>query len=340
MVGSRGSRADHGRFLAEPRSGCSPHSNQDRGRPGPASGKLLLRTGGACDLDPEHLLDVLGEQRQRFVTVLQGFGPDDWAAPTRCADWSAHDVVRHLCDGNAIATGTDDRTLDISVGFDPRITPRGWLAASADESPDATLGRLVATTEELLVLARARLAQSLSFDVRLPYGPMDWTVLVLHAFWDSWIHERDVLLARGTEHPTDDDATVYATAYGLFIAAAVASMFGDRVQEKLKLGGAAAASSIWTAAAPSRSPSTESPLRGRPQPRSRTRSPAAHWSPPRSAICRPARVPLCRASPTSSTRLSSRARPENPREMEAEPSWQASVKCPGCWYARRNLRVR
>ena len=66
---------------------------------------------------------------------------------------------------------------------------------------------------------------------------MDWTVLVLHAFWDSWIHERDVLLARGTEHPTDDDATVYVTAYGLFIAAAVASMFGAQVQEKLNLGG-------------------------------------------------------------------------------------------------------
>jgi uncharacterized protein (TIGR03083 family) len=202
-------------------------------------GKLLLRTGGACDIDPEHLLDVFGEQRQRFVAVLQGFGRDDWAAPTRCAGWSAHDVVRHLCDGTAIAAGAGagDRTLDITVGFDPRITPRGWLTASADEPPDATLGRLVVTTEKLLLLAGDRLAQGRRFDVRLPYGPMDWTVLVLHAFWDSWIHERDVLLARGAEHPTDDDATVYVTAYGLFIAAAVASMFGDQVHEKLKLGG-------------------------------------------------------------------------------------------------------
>src|SRR5712692_2219711 len=200
-------------------------------------GKLLLRTAGACDFDPEHLLEVFGEQRRQFVALLQGFGPDDWAAPTRCADWSAHDVVRHLCDCNAIAAGTDDRTLDITAGFDPRITPRGWLTASAGESPGATLGRLVATTDELLTLARDRLAQSSGFDVRLPYGPMDWTVLMLHAFWDSWIHERDVLLARGAEHPTDDDATVYATAYGLFIAAAVASMFSDQVQEKLTLGG-------------------------------------------------------------------------------------------------------
>jgi uncharacterized protein (TIGR03083 family) len=200
---------------------------------------LLLRTGGACDFDPEHLLDVFGGQRQRFVAVLQGFGPDDWAAPTRCADWSAHDVVRHLCDGNmkAAATGPDDRTLDIAAGFDPRITPRQWLAASAGEPPDATLSRFVATTEERLALARAQLAQGRRFEVRLPYGLVDWTVRALHGFWDSWLHERDVLLARGMGHPTDGEAIVYATAYGLFIAAAVAAAFGDPVREKLTLGG-------------------------------------------------------------------------------------------------------
>ena len=64
------------------------------------SGQLLLRTQAACDFDPVHLLEVWARQRQRFVAVVRGFGPGDWAAPTRCAAWSAHDVVRHLCDGN------------------------------------------------------------------------------------------------------------------------------------------------------------------------------------------------------------------------------------------------
>jgi uncharacterized protein (TIGR03083 family) len=197
---------------------------------------LLLQIGGACDFDPGHLLDVWAGQRQRFVTVLQGFGPGDWAAPTRCAGWSAHDVVRHLCDCNAIglAAGPGDGTLDHAEGFDPRITPCQWLTASEGESPDATLGRFVTTTTELLVLTRDRLAQGRRFDVRLPYGPMDWTVQMLHGFWDSWLHERDVLLAHGADHPTGGDAT----AYGVFIAAAVASSrFGRHVQGKLTLGG-------------------------------------------------------------------------------------------------------
>jgi uncharacterized protein (TIGR03083 family) len=202
-------------------------------------GTLLMRTAGACDLNPARLLEVFAAQRRRFAAVLQGFGPDDWAAPTRCAEWSAHDVVRHLCDCNALGAGVgpDDRTLDLTAGFDPRTTPRGWLAASANESPDATLSRFVATTEELLAVLRARLAQGCRFEVQLPFGPMDWTVFVLYGFWDSWLHERDVLLPRGADHPTDGDATGYAAAYGVFTAAAVASMFGDPVQDKLTLGG-------------------------------------------------------------------------------------------------------
>jgi uncharacterized protein (TIGR03083 family) len=202
-------------------------------------GTLLLRTAGACDFGPEHLLEVFGEQRRRFAAVLQGFGPGDWAAPTRCPGWSAHEVVRHLCDCNTIgaAAGPDDRTLDLTAGFDPRTTPSDWLTTSAGEPPEATLSRFVATTGELLAVLRARLAQNRRFDVRLPFGPMDWTVFVLHGFWDSWLHERDVLLPRGTGHPTDGDATGYAAAYGVFIAAAVASMSGDPVRQQLTLGG-------------------------------------------------------------------------------------------------------
>lgn len=104
--------------------------------------------------------------------------------------------MRHLCDGNAISAGAgpDDRTFDLTAGFDPRITPRGWLTTSVGESPSATLSRFVTTTGELLAVLRARLAQHRRFDVHLPFGPMDWTVLVLHGFWDCWLHERDVLL--------------------------------------------------------------------------------------------------------------------------------------------------
>jgi uncharacterized protein (TIGR03083 family) len=206
--------------------------------PGELMALLNLRTPGECDLDTLHLLEVFGEQRRRFVEVLRQFGPDDWAAPTRCREWSAHDVVRHMCDITAYIPRAGDRTFDLAAGFDPRITPREWLSAWADEEPAATLARLITRTEERDALARGWLKAGSRFDVWLPFGPVDWSVLTLHLFWDSWIHERDVLLAQGVEHPTSDEATGYATAYGLFIATAVAAMFGDQVRHQLALSGA------------------------------------------------------------------------------------------------------
>ena len=99
----------------------------------PMPGSLVLRTAGACEFDPEHLLQVFSEQRARFAAVLRRFGPADWAAPTRCAEWSAHDVVRHLCDGSALVASTSpgDRRLDRTAGFDPRVTPRQWTTVLA-----------------------------------------------------------------------------------------------------------------------------------------------------------------------------------------------------------------
>ena len=62
---------------------------------GPAS--CYCGPWASADLDPEHLLEVFGEQRLWFVAIMEGFGPGDWAAPTRCADWSA----RHLAAAGA-----------------------------------------------------------------------------------------------------------------------------------------------------------------------------------------------------------------------------------------------
>ena len=58
----------------------------DRSPPPPGTGPrgtLLPRTVGPRQLDLSHLADVFGEQRQRFVSILRGFGPYDWAAIRR-----------------------------------------------------------------------------------------------------------------------------------------------------------------------------------------------------------------------------------------------------------------
>jgi uncharacterized protein (TIGR03083 family) len=198
---------------------------------------LRLSIGGGYEIDTGHLIDVFDGQRQQFVATLRKFEHQDWAAPTRCSQWCAQDVVRHLADGSANVISGDDMSLARGDGFDPRTTPVQWLAASEGETPDATLDRFASSTEQLMSAARGWLASDRHFEVSLPYGRMDWPVLMLHVFWDSWIHERDVLLTRALDHPVGDAATRYATAYGLFIAAAIAARFGAPVSHQLSLGG-------------------------------------------------------------------------------------------------------
>ena len=60
---------------------------------------------------------------------------------------------------------------------------------------------------------------------------------MLQTTWKALAQCSRRLLARDADHPTDGDATAYATAYGVFIAAAVASRSGSHVCEKLTLGG-------------------------------------------------------------------------------------------------------
>jgi len=199
---------------------------------------LLLRTADQSVLDPARLLDVFAAQRRQLCDDLRSLSPEQWSAPTRCPGWSVQDTVRHLGDVTvAIAPDPGDRMFDVTAGFDPRTTPRHWLAASTGESPADTLDRLVATTEKSLAVARDRLARDDRFDVVLPYGPMDWTVQALHVLWDSWLHERDIFLPLGVDRPTNPETTSCATAYGLFIAAAVAQKFGARAHQRLELGG-------------------------------------------------------------------------------------------------------
>ena len=125
-------------------------------------GKLLLQTTGACDFDPEHMLDVFGRQRQRFVAVLQGFGPDDWAAPTRCTDWSAHDVIRHLCDNNIRAAAID---LDSRGGVTLTVTRATTAGPPAAGVADALAGRspVAAALSDLPASSRGALSLMADF---------------------------------------------------------------------------------------------------------------------------------------------------------------------------------
>lgn len=199
---------------------------------------IELRTDTPSTFDRNAFLEAVADHHVRFVAQLRTLTPQEWGAPSRNADWNVQDTVRHLCDTSVLLRDhLAARTDPFPPGFDPRTTPREWLRGSTGETPDETLARLESVTEDVVKISREAVAEGLELEMHAPYGPVDWSVLLLHWFWDRWVHERDVLAPLDRPGVTGDDGSFLATAYALFVAGAVARLFGLRTEVSLALSG-------------------------------------------------------------------------------------------------------
>lgn len=59
--------------------------------------------------------------------------------------------------------------------------------------------------------------------------PADFRLFYLHLHWDSWVHERDMLLPLGRAHVVDPESSSFALAYSLLIAGVGVRMSGQEI---------------------------------------------------------------------------------------------------------------
>ncbi len=57
----------------------------------PVYDRALLTFDGGPPVGP-----AMVRQRRRFLSLLRGLTEDQWAAPTRCEDWTVQDVAADL----------------------------------------------------------------------------------------------------------------------------------------------------------------------------------------------------------------------------------------------------
>lgn len=200
--------------------------------------ETLATTGPAADGQGRFARDALRSQRERLVTLLAGFDREAWDAPSRCSEWSVHEVVRHLSDvtlkSTALVQGA--RTEDVDArDMDPRTAPAGWLGRSEGESPRDTLAALERATTELLEAVDRQVGTAT--EVHWIYGSVPWSTAVLHVFWDAWIHERDILLPLGEPHDSPPIESRAAAAYGLLMAVLPTLAAGGSLKEVVALSG-------------------------------------------------------------------------------------------------------
>lgn len=176
--------------------------------------------------------EVLLRQRRRLADVLAGLSDEQWSTPSRCEAWDVRGVAAHLVDVDrfwtfSIGAGRAGEPTRFLAAFDPVATPPQLVDAMADVDPAALLETFRAGIDGLAA-ALADLDET-GWDIaaEAPPGHIPLRALALHALWDGWVHERDIVLPLGLApvEETDEVAAclLYAAALGPAFAACAGS---------------------------------------------------------------------------------------------------------------------
>jgi uncharacterized protein (TIGR03083 family) len=176
--------------------------------------------------------DAFARQRARLAATLAGLTGAEWSSPSRCDGWTVQDVIEHLAGVNSfwalsLESGLRNQPTQLLASFDPVSVPAAMVDAARGAPSSATLDRFVTTNEVLTDIVGSLTSADWSRHAEAPPGHLAIRAVVAHALWDSWIHERDVLvpLSRAQVIETDEVLTslVYVTALGPGIRCAAGS---------------------------------------------------------------------------------------------------------------------
>lgn len=171
-------------------------------------------------------------QRRRLASALAALPDDAWSVASRCEGWSVRDVIAHLVGTNQYWTisitsalaGSPTRFLE---SFDPVATPAAMVESVRAKSAAEVLQEYVDSTDALAAAVDGLGADAWSVRGEAPPGHIELRAVVLHALWDAWTHERDVLLPLGDAQALEADEVrsclVYAAAIGPALLAAQGS---------------------------------------------------------------------------------------------------------------------
>jgi len=160
----------------------------------------------------EGIATTVTRQRDRLASTLADLEADQWATPSRCEGWSVQDVLIHLASTNrfwahSINQGLAGEPTRYLLGFDPVAAPAQLVAAAHGTAPADTLTEFVQGNQALADALSS--VDDWEVLAEAPPGHIAIGLVAIHALWDSWVHERDVVIPLGLE-PVVDDAELEA----------------------------------------------------------------------------------------------------------------------------------
>jgi len=157
-------------------------------------------------------------QRTRLADLLAGLDDEQWRAPTRCARWTVQDVVAHLIGTDqfwtwSIAAALAGEPTRLLSAFDPVTTPEQMVEAVRERSTTETLDRFREGIDALAAVVTPIDDEQWSALGEAPPGHIALRAVVLHALWDAWIHERDIVLPLGFSPVEEPDEVILSLEY-------------------------------------------------------------------------------------------------------------------------------
>jgi uncharacterized protein (TIGR03083 family) len=170
-------------------------------------------------------------QRARLADLLATFDDEQWAAPSRCEGWTVQDVIAHLASTNqfwafSIDQGLAGAPTTFLATFDPVATPMQLVEASRAAAPAETLASFVDSNGALGDAVR-HVDGRWSTVAEAPPGHLAIALVAQHALWDSWVHERDILLPLGLDQEIEADEVIASLAYAAALSPAFAASLGS-----------------------------------------------------------------------------------------------------------------
>lgn len=169
------------------------------------------------DGDPGAIGDTLVRQRRRLVEMTRGLTDEQWAHASRCEGWTVRHVAGHLSTTNffwetTIRAGRSGEPTRSLTNFDPVASP-AQAAEELTASPSEIVDTLSTTTESLAACVAELTEADWSDLAESPPGHVSIDCVAHHALWDSWIHERDVMLPLGLAPREEDDEVIACLRY-------------------------------------------------------------------------------------------------------------------------------
>lgn len=180
-------------------------------------------------LSSSEVVDAVSGQRDRLLGTLRSLDEHAWRAPTRCSRWDVRQLAAHLVDGTdffatTLAAARDGVATRLLQGFDPVDTPKKLVRDRGEQAPTQVLACLEAADARLRSVLDDYRRDPRGDDVwcvraEVPPGHVNALVALEHFVFDSWLHERDLLLPSGSRAPVQAGEITVVLSYLCGLAA-------------------------------------------------------------------------------------------------------------------------